>query len=502
MPPGAILDASCFNSKTSMSAGIQEALDALPPAGGCVMIPPGIMTIHRPIIMKPGAKLSGAGCASILKKDAAFLVNITQDAQTGQNYIEVDEINPIRIGASIAVGDINTRATISTILIVTNIAGKRIYFHQGLWPGKSVLPCNLTVAQGACAINLFPLVIPAKNTVIMDLEFDGNIDEQMLDNPKAFRASRDQLGAGLYPAQGTIERCRIHNCTYGIHVSVATGIELQNCDIYCNSGDGVHLGGGPHSKITNNRIYENGSAGIYFCYSNRKIIITGNEIMRNQFGISGLDVGNPERDTTADRSSIISRNLIYENQCAGIYNWGRIGPQDFVITDNILHNNWQGHEWRGLPQAGLVLKGSQRCVIAGNRSYDDRETYPRFVLRQPAAPGTNAIFIGLADQNIHSEPYLLPNDRLRIGTETGRYAVVSYTNGMAALDRPLPGPEPAGTPVARLAAQDWGIVVLGQESRDNLISGNVCVGNRLGGLLIEQATDQVVGPNVGLVVAK
>jgi parallel beta-helix repeat protein len=273
--------------------------------------------------------------------------------------------------------------------------------------------------------------------------------------------------------------------------------------VYRNTADGIHCGGGPHSFIHNNRIYENGAAGISFCYGNRKLIITDNEIMRNLAGIYCMGNGERERDSTADRYSIVSQNIIYENKRAGLASGqGDIGPQDFVFTDNIVQNNQQEHWRRPEAPAGIAFVNPQRCVIANNRCFDDRATYPRLVLDKPAKAGDSVVSVALADRNVTTEPFAVKDDRIRIkdGPNTAVHTVLGVKNRDLQLTAPLVKNYAAGTPVVRLGSQKWGIAVLGTEAVDNVISGNVCAGNASGGILVQRRDTNVFSGNAGTIV--
>jgi len=50
--------------------------------------------------------------------------------------------------------------------------------------------------------------------VVMDMELDGNAAEQKVDflNTAGIFASYGMLWSGIYPAQGKVERCWVHDC--------------------------------------------------------------------------------------------------------------------------------------------------------------------------------------------------------------------------------------------------------------------------------------------------
>ena len=65
---GAVKNSEDFYSPLSPTSGIQEAIDALPPSGGLVVIPPGTYLLKRSIILPDNTALHGSGPATILKK--------------------------------------------------------------------------------------------------------------------------------------------------------------------------------------------------------------------------------------------------------------------------------------------------------------------------------------------------------------------------------------------------------------------------------------------------
>lgn len=78
--------------------------------------------------------------------------------------------------------------------------------------------------------------------------------------------------------------------------------------------------------------------------------------------------------------------------------------------------------------------------------------------------------------------------------------MLSVKNRDVQLTAPLVKSHAPGTPVVRLGSQKWGIAILGTEAVDNVISGNVCVGNASGGILVERRDTNVFSGNVGTIV--
>lgn len=216
-PTEAFLNAGRFNTEKSLTSGIQEAIDSLPKEGGTVHVPAGIHVLHRPVVLKPRTRLVGAGRGTVLKKDAAFLVKLAEDAQRDREFVVVEEASKIRVGACVVVGDRRFHPSISHAMTVTRIQGKKVFLKRIL-DDNARLGHDVAVDRGACLMNLFVVIKPDVDCVVTDMELDGNASEQMTDylTKSDVFTGYGMLWAGLYPADGiTIERCWVHDCGIG-----------------------------------------------------------------------------------------------------------------------------------------------------------------------------------------------------------------------------------------------------------------------------------------------
>ena len=481
-PPAAnpaIRVASDFDKGNSMTGGIQEAIDSLPAGGGMVYIPEGIYILHRPVRLKPNMKLIGAGKATVLKKDPGFKMLLAEDAQRGQDYVAVADASRFKPGMAIAIGDKKNAANIwSSMFLITKIEGNQLFIDHIL--GRGGLRYDVTVAEAACLMNLFMVILPAADCIIEDLEIDGSRSEQPEDDARAYGWPYGMLWAGIYPAnQLKVHRCWIHDAGIGIHVN-GKEVEISHCQVYNCSGDGIHCGGGPGSFITNNRIYHNGAGGISFCYGNKGLIITGNHIYDNVEGIKALGINDPKIDTIADQITIISNNLIYRNKLSGIASGqGWIGPQDFVFSGNIIKDNGQSGR-RGLGPhdipAGITLFNAQRCVVTGNRCLDDQDGFPRKLAKSAEADQSTIT----VENNVFGEGrWIVISD----GENSEIQQVAKADGANLTLSGKLVRNYPQGAMVTGRKTQFWGIFVGGPDAVGNVIAQNVCDGNIIGGIL-------------------
>lgn len=499
-----VLNAGDFAGGDPLTGGIQAAIDSLPEGGGTVYVPAGTYPLHRPVKLRPGVKLVGAGKGSILKKDDGFVVGLAEDAEKGQGYVVVEDASRLREGGCIAIGDKKHPGVIwGGMFLITALEGNKVSISHILSRGG--LRSDLAVADGGCCANLFMVILPAPDATVMDLQLDGNKANQVVDfatESKIF-PSYGMLWCGLYPARGVhIERCDIHDCGIGIHINGGR-CRIRNCDIHNNSADGIHAGGGPRSMIVNNRIFDNGAMGVSFCYGNKYLNITGNEIFRNRLGIGAIGIG--KNEYPSDRWTLISNNIIYENEgpaiCSG---QGHVGPVDCVFSGNLMRNNVRGRSQRYAPggggaPAGMFLYNARNCVVANNRSFDDRGTFTSAQLSDAVEAGVSEIHFRAEDGMVLST--YDAGDWIKI--ETDRHSeikeVAEQTKGGLALSEPLVHSYPAGATVRELGAQKWGILVLGDESEGNVVQGNVCAGNGVGGIMISYPDKNTVKGNAGTV---
>jgi parallel beta-helix repeat protein len=178
-------------------------------------------------------------------------------------------------------------------------------------------------------------------------------------------SSNGNRGMGIY-ARGavTISNCiaRDNNDT-GIYVY--GGSTVSGCSSYSNGRDGIYAQGG--ATISNNSCYGNGWRGINS--ESGKMIITGNNVYSNVYGIYGSGVikdnfvsnNSGEWGIRALAGSTVINNTAMENLGDGIE---VLGPGSVVIG-NSAYGNGSGPSYR----YGLYI--GSNCLVDLNASYNN-----------------------------------------------------------------------------------------------------------------------------------
>lgn len=530
----------------SVTCGLQEAIDSLPPDGGEVFVPTGVYEAHATIYLKPDTTLRGQGAGSIIRKSPGLRILLSEDVSgtSTQDFVTVEDTSALRPGMSFLLGDLK-RADSHVFIARTD--GNRVYLHKGagnmgksffyrsVQAGRPWKPSgDLKVENSAALYNGFMLVLVRQRCVIANLALDGNRDAQAVDGKdwyKEYPKWWERLRCAPYlGGDSRIEHCRIYGAA-GVGVSLGNRATVFDCDIGHN-WQGIHPGAGPYSRIIQNTIHHNNTKGIMLCLGNYGLIISQNHIYENQeAGIGELGVPHTKPGRDGDHFTIISDNVIYRNQHAGIESGqGEYGPEDFVITGNIVMNNWQCRtRYYGPHQfpAGISLFNAKRCVISNNRCFDDQDWHKPALTEDVAAGATN--FGKLVDSQFPDGYFTVPmtleplhpthyydgssRDGRHMGWGFGEFVariqgggkaeivnVTHHGGGVVTPNTPLKNAYPAGAVIVPQKSQSWGIFVGGPESAGNVIMGNVCSDNAVGGVLWD-GNDMSVQGNVGMVNA-
>ena len=530
------------NTPGSVTCGIQEAIDGLPKAGGEVLLPVGVYEVQSTIYLKPDTTLRGQGAGSIIRKSPGLCVLLAEDVSgtSTQDYVTVEDASALRPGMSFLLGDLKRG---DSHVFVARTDGNRVYLHEGAGnlgknffyraaqAGRPWKPSgDLKAGNRAALYNGFMLVLARQRCAISNLALDGNRDAQAVDGTpwyKEYPKWWERLRCAPYlGGDSRIEHCRVYGAA-GVGVSLGSRATVFDCDIG-NNWQGIHPGSGPYSRIIQNTIHHNNTKGIMLCLGNYGMIISQNHIYENgESGIGELGVPHTKPGRDGDHFTIISENVIYRNQKAGIESGqGEYGPEDFVITGNIVMNNWQCRNRYFAPHqfpAGIALYNAKRCVISNNRCFDDQNWHKPALTETVAAGATNFgklvdsqfpdayATLPMTEEPLHPKHYYDGScrdgrhmgwgfadfiARIQGGGHAEYLRVTHHGGGQLTANTPLMNAYPAGAVIIPQKTQSWGIFVGGPESSGNVIMGNVCSDSTVGGVLW-YGSDMSVQGNVG-----
>jgi len=349
------VNAAKFRKRSSATAGIQEAVDALPPEGGTVFIPAGIYRIARAIHLRSGVQLKGEGEHTVIaRRDPCLQIPLAVSAKTGDRQVTVKDASGFKVGSELCIRSAESHGWWCTHPIITSIKGNVIHLDRELTH-------DYLVEQEAFALNFFPAIYAdeCEKIRIEDLTIDGRMDKregfsnEFTVSAIHFRDVRDALIA------------RVHVKRYpgdGFSVQMGDNVTVTECLSEYNLGHGFHPGTGITSgSWTNNVGRYNGWDGLFFCHRVRHTLVSGNRFHDNGWsGIGKLGIGGEG----GDRYNVISGNFCYNNGRCGI-EMSRGGNN--VVVNNVCENNSRQEPGRW---PGILVEDTFSSIISGNKCFD------------------------------------------------------------------------------------------------------------------------------------
>ena len=351
------LNACDFMSKGSFTAGIQEAVDALPFEGGEVYIPPGKYQLRRSIELRDNVTLRGGGSSTILCRPPEVASKLTFQGNSGSIDVRVANTDVFSEGDAVNVYDDHSFAWLATNSIITRIDSrtKTITLEQGLRN-------TYYIAKNASINNFFPVVTAhdSQNITIRDLTVNGGADAEN----KGF----SDFACSAIHLVNCFD-CKILNCQVtnypsdGISVQGGTRVVVRGNTVVNTRSRGMHPGTGlTHSIWSDNISRKNRVDGFYFCTSVRYSIVTNNIFTDNDgHGIGGLGCH-------GDKYNIVSNNLCARNGGCGIQVFS---GSDNIVIGNICLNNSKSEGGR---RAGIEVFRTTNTIISNNRCLDSQNT--------------------------------------------------------------------------------------------------------------------------------
>ena len=350
-PQPRTIDAADFVNPDDPTCGLQDAVDALGPAGGTVVIPTGRYTLRRPLVLSPDTTLTGQGGQSVLVAPEFYEAKLTSDARQGDCAINVEDASAFRVGDEISITSGKMRGWHTTHAIVTGIDGQTIQLNRPLWR-------DYKVEAAAMAAHWFPMLLAlmSHNIRIADLSIEGVA--RKTDLRPDFTSSAVHL-VRCFDCE--VVGCRVTSWPHdGVSIQMGARHLVTNCTVRNGGGHGFHPGTGIRESVWSNNIGTgNGVDGFYFCARVRDTIASNSVFAENhRHGIGGLGGGN-------DR-----RNLVSANQCVGNHGSGiqMDGGCLNTVVNNVCRANsrTQPGKW-----PGILLTETRDNVVAGNTCLDD-----------------------------------------------------------------------------------------------------------------------------------
>ena len=351
-----ILNTNDYTSKSSTTSGIQEAIDALPEAGGTIFIPSGTHMIRRSVVLRSRVTLRGEGPATILLSPKERRISLTKRTIKNKTHATLENTIGLKLGDELLIGDRTQGGYHARHGIIESIRGNVVNLDLlECDPERTYLPSN-----EAFATNVFPAIwLPRTHEVtIENLTIDGRIKKHRWGPRGNFTC------AGIH-ARTSLD-VRIINVNVrnwpgdGIGVqngsALVTGCLTENC-----KGPGLHPGTNISNSIWSNNISRyNTTDGFFFCLGVQQTVVEGNLFYGNTLnGMANL--------TDPDRYNVLSGNICAENGMHGIEAKSAVGN---TIQGNILRNNSQNEPGKF---AGIYLENHRDNVVTGNTFIDDQD---------------------------------------------------------------------------------------------------------------------------------
>lgn len=269
-------------AQATSAAAIQQAIDSLGPAGGCVILPEMDLVLDRAIQLRSGVTLVGQGRRTILRHAPGRVYPFSGYHNYGMHDAPLEFTDGLAPGMTVTMRDRVRGGFYETFARIT-------WVEQG-WVGLDRgLHSDYRQDEEPFLATSFPLIYAenARNVAVRSLTLDGNRTQQ----PVGIGACR---GAALYliGTDGfTVED--VHEADFageGLGFQMCAHGEIRDCRFVGNAGNGYHPGAGStgvlfeHCESQNNEL-----AGFFFCVRANHITVRGCSFVENR--VAGVSVG-------------------------------------------------------------------------------------------------------------------------------------------------------------------------------------------------------------------
>ena len=281
---------------------IQEAIDALPPEGGTVVLPELDIELDRGLEVQSGVTLRGQGAATVLRKGPGRVYPLTGYHNYGMRDVPLVSTDGLSVGMTVSVQGERSRGFYDTFARIT-------WIDDG-WVGLSTgLSADLPADAGPRLTTAYPLIFghDVRDVTLADLVLDGRREQQ--DMPMG-----SCRGGALYFFQSRdIEISNVHVDGYhgdGLSHQICRDVRVVASSFNRCSGNGMHPGAGSTNCFYRRcSASQNDASGFYFCVRANHITVSDCEFEGNGPGIS---IG------TRDCHNLIADCRVRDNQGPGI----------------------------------------------------------------------------------------------------------------------------------------------------------------------------------------
>ena len=350
-----IVNAADYKSADSPTAGIQEAVDALPAGGGIVYIAPGVYEIRRAVVLRSGVTVRGEGDQSVVvRKSACVQIPLVKDGRSGDRQVSLKTAEGLNVGDEVGVYSDDSHGWWTTHTIIEKMDGSTLAL-------RDTLHHDYLLADKAVVFNFFPAFTAdqQKDIVIENIKIDG----RMVKKPEFNNEFTVDAIHFRDVSDSRIEQVHVTNWPGdGIGVQIGDNVTVTKCLSEHNLGHGYHPGTGITSgSWTENVGRFNGWDGLFFCHRVRHTYFAGNRFHDNGWsGIGGLGVGG----VGGDRYNVVTGNFLYNNAKCGIE---MIKGGNNIVTNNVCENNSRGEPGKW---PGILVEATYNSIINGNKCFD------------------------------------------------------------------------------------------------------------------------------------
>jgi len=406
----ASIDAADYLDAADPTHSIQAAIDALPEAGGVVILPAGTFVLRQGLVLRDGVTLRGSGADTILTRPDRVELRLTESVTTGAATIAVESTTGLQVGDDLALLAYGQ----------SEVGHPRVAAIQ---PGRVILAEPIAVegqydpAATATLVNYFPLIraswtdanVNVQDIVIENLTVDGNLDATTetwrISGPALIQLAntsnarihdvevRNAASGGIALLNGhdnqidhaTVDTVRGHGIALdGETDSLVSSVTVSRAGYATRgkSGDGIIISGSSDIVVEdslteeshryglhpggdlnrgglwrNNVSRENGANGFHFCWDNFDILVTGNVLENNQrHGVGGLGLGGDFDDLF----NTVANNVIRGNARSGIEVNG--GSDNYLIGNTVQNNSQLAHG----RFSGIVIANASFTTVTNN----------------------------------------------------------------------------------------------------------------------------------------